>query len=143
MGYSGIDQWTNISIATSKTKDNSDWNLNSLDLNGKQKITSNKLLLILSWFKLYFTYWGTAIDKHEVLINLKKIYCEFEDVNHKRVHVLALWGAGGCYPNSSGVVVVVIVRWLDLQLPMQSVPITTNVVSSNPAQVRCTRYNII
>ena len=23
--------------------------------------------------------------------------------------------------------------WLDLQLPMQSVPITTNVVSSNPA----------
>ena len=94
MDYSGIDQWTNISIATNKTKDYSDWNLNCLDLNGKQKITSNKLLLILSWFKLYFTYWGTAIDKHEVLINLKKIYCEFEDVNHKRVHVLALWGGG-------------------------------------------------
>jgi hypothetical protein len=30
-------------------------------------------------------------------------------------------------------VVVVIVWYLDLQLPMQSVPITTNVVSSNPA----------
>ena len=30
---------------------------------------------------------------------------------------------------------------LDLQLPMQSVPITTNVVSTNPAQVRCTRYS--
>ena len=28
---------------------------------------------------------------------------------------------------------VVIVRWLDLQLPLQSVHITTNVVSSNPA----------
>jgi hypothetical protein len=27
---------------------------------------------------------------------------------------------------------------LDLQLPMHSEPITTNVVSSNPAQVRCT-----
>ena len=27
---------------------------------------------------------------------------------------------------------------LDLQLPMQSVPITTNAVSSNPSQVRCT-----
>ena len=27
---------------------------------------------------------------------------------------------------------VVIVRWLDLQLPVQSVPITTKVVSSNP-----------
>ena len=29
------------------------------------------------------------------------------------------------------------------QLPMQSVPITTNVVSSNPTQVGCTRYNIM
>ena len=28
----------------------------------------------------------------------------------------------------------VIVWWLDLQLPMQSVPITTDVVSSDPAQ---------
>ena len=35
-------------------------------------------------------------------------------------------------------------RWLlDLQLPMQSVSITTNVVSLNPAQARFTRYNII
>jgi hypothetical protein len=30
---------------------------------------------------------------------------------------------------------VVIVWLLDLQLPMQSVPITSNVVSSNPTQV--------
>jgi len=29
------------------------------------------------------------------------------------------------------------------QLPMQSVHITTNVVSSNSAQARCTRYNVI
>jgi hypothetical protein len=29
---------------------------------------------------------------------------------------------------------VVIVWWLNLQLPVQSVPITTNVMSSNPAQ---------
>jgi hypothetical protein len=27
--------------------------------------------------------------------------------------------------------------------PMQSVPITTNVVSSNPAQVGCTQYNMM
>jgi len=27
---------------------------------------------------------------------------------------------------------------LDLQLPMQSVPNTANVVNSNPAQARCT-----
>jgi len=32
---------------------------------------------------------------------------------------------------------------IDLQLPMQSVPITTNVVSSNPAQMRSTQYNIM
>ena len=31
-----------------------------------------------------------------------------------------------------GAVVVVIVWWLNLQLPVQSVPITTQVVSSNP-----------
>ena len=37
----------------------------------------------------------------------------------------------------------VIVGQLDLKLPMQSVTITTKVVSSNPAQARCTRYNII
>jgi len=40
-----------------------------------------------------------------------------------------------------GEVVVVIVWYLDL--PMPSVPITTNVVSSNPAQARCTWYNIM
>ena len=35
------------------------------------------------------------------------------------------WGRGG--------VVAMIVRYLDLQLPVQSVPITTKVVSLNPA----------
>jgi len=38
----------------------------------------------------------------------------------------------------TGAVVVV-----DLQLPMQSVPITTNVVSLNPLHARCTQYNIV
>jgi len=42
-----------------------------------------------------------------------------------------------------GAVVVMIVRELELQLPVQSVPITTNVVSLNPAEVRCSGYNII
>jgi len=31
-----------------------------------------------------------------------------------------------------GAIMVVIIWWLDLQLPVQSVPITTKVVSSNP-----------
>jgi hypothetical protein len=38
---------------------------------------------------------------------------------------------------------VVIVWYLGLQLPVQSVPITTKVVSSNPDRTRCTRYNIM
>jgi hypothetical protein len=38
---------------------------------------------------------------------------------------------------------VVIVWKLDLQLPMQSVPIATIVVGSNPAQAIHTRYNIM
>jgi hypothetical protein len=37
-----------------------------------------------------------------------------------------------------GTVVVVIAWLLDLQLPMQSVIIITNVVSLNPAHARCT-----
>ena len=40
-------------------------------------------------------------------------------------------------------VVVVIVWLLDLQLPMQSVFITTKVVSSNPAKARCIRYKFM
>ena len=44
---------------------------------------------------------------------------------------------------TQGVIVVVIVWQLDLQLPMQSVPITTEVLSWNPAQARFTRYIII
>jgi len=39
--------------------------------------------------------------------------------------------------------VIVIVWYFNLQLPMQSVHITTNVVSSNPSQARCTRYSIM
>ena len=33
--------------------------------------------------------------------------------------------------------------FVHVQLPVQSVPITTNIMSSNPAQVRSTRYNIM
>jgi hypothetical protein len=45
-----------------------------------------------------------------------------------------------CKGPSSGIMVMIV--WhLDLQLSMQSVPITANVVSSNIAQARCTQYN--
>jgi len=39
--------------------------------------------------------------------------------------------------------VAVIVWSLDLQLPVQSVPITAKVVSSIPFMARCTRYSIM
>ena len=35
------------------------------------------------------------------------------------------------------------VQQLDLQLPMQSVPIATNIASSNPTQVRCTLQHYV
>ena len=35
------------------------------------------------------------------------------------------------------------IQLLELHLPMQSVNITSNDVSSNPVQARCTRYNIM
>ena len=38
---------------------------------------------------------------------------------------------------------LVIVWLLDLQLHVQSVHITTDVVSLNPAHAECTRYNIM
>ena len=44
-----------------------------------------------------------------------------------------------CYRN----VATYVVWLLALQVPMQTVPITTNVVSLNPAQAKCTRYNIM
>ena len=47
------------------------------------------------------------------------------------------------FQNNLGAVVVVFVLLLDFQLPVQSVPITTNVVGSNPTQARCARYNIM
>ena len=43
----------------------------------------------------------------------------------------------------SGTVVVVIAWWLDLQLPVQSVPITTNVVGSNPVHGDTTLCDIV
>jgi hypothetical protein len=51
---------------------------------------------------------------------LKNVYTSFFDLRLLITHVV------------SGTVVVVIAWWLDLQLPVQSVPITTNVVGSNP-----------
>jgi hypothetical protein len=43
---------------------------------------------------------------------------------------------GSLYPLYQGAVVDVIVRWLDLQLPMQSVPITIKVsFNSDPIDV--------
>jgi hypothetical protein len=47
------------------------------------------------------------------------------------------------FPNKYFRIFLFIVWLLYLQIPMQSVPITAKVVSSNPAHSWCTRYNIM
>jgi len=60
-------------------------------------------------------------------IRIKKIYpIWYSFFSHNNTVYLT-------YNEIVGAVVVVIVLLLDLQLPVQSVPITTKVVSSNPA----------
>ena len=46
-------------------------------------------------------------------------------------------------PKRPGAVVVVIVWWLVIQLPMQSVPITAKIVISNPDHGEVYRYNLV
>jgi hypothetical protein len=50
---------------------------------------------------------------------------------------------GTVWTKKYGAVMVVIVCLSDSKLPIQSVPIITNVVSLNPTEVRCTQYNIM
>ena len=52
-------------------------------------------------------------------------------VNHSATMYICIFEMIAIALNHLGTIVVVIVWFLDLQLPMQSVPITTKVVSSN------------
>jgi len=61
---------------------------------------------------------------------------------NKHISYLYTLSLIGVFLHVIGVVVAVIAWILDLPLPMQSVPITTEVGSSNPAQARCTQYSI-
>jgi len=56
---------------------------------------------------------------------------------------LFVWFFYIIFPILSGVVMVVIVYLLDLQLPVQSMPLTINVVSLSPVHGGCTWYNIM
>jgi hypothetical protein len=90
------------------------------------------------------------VDGNKIIIIFYFIYCvcanykccimpsRGPDLENKVSCILYL---GSCIKKKREAVVVVIVWWLDLQLTMKSVPITTNVVSSNPAQARCTTFN--
>jgi len=76
-------------------------------------------------FVIFFCYYGNVTSRFKIVQSgIKSIF------NFIKLPVL---GA------------IVVVWLLDLQLPVQSVPITTNVVSSNPAydQDWCTQYNIM
>jgi hypothetical protein len=88
-----------------------------------------------NWHLVYiFTIEKTTLQskKKETSISLKNYgeiiskASDFYNINHHIVWIFL------CTKNKWGTVMVIIVWKLDLQLPMQSVPITTNVVSSNP-----------
>jgi hypothetical protein len=66
---------------------------------------------------------------HITFCNVKNVMKMFKIFKSEAMHHNIILIQGG-----------MVVHWLDL--PKQSVPFTTNVVSSNPAQMSCTRYNI-
>jgi len=83
----------------------------------------------------------------EWISSITQMYFESICLIPKTVDVLSLFGRKlsthwtKLYKTwTNGLAIVVVVVWLlDLQLPIQSVPITTNIVSSNHAHVGCTR----
>jgi hypothetical protein len=76
------------------------------------------------------------LDSNSLLLTLRYVH---ELSIRRLLFVYYTYTTEGQYKNV-GAVVVVIIWLLNLQLPMQSVPITTKVVSSNPAQARCPRH---
>ena len=71
-----------------------------------------------------------CIDRFDIKTN------KFKLINNKHLK----WSGS---PSWREVVEVVIVWLLDLLLSMPSAPITISIVSSNPAQARWIRYNIM
>ena len=64
------------------------------------------------------------------LIEIRSLTCSPAKTEETSLQVTHKWPP--CTRFNEGVVLVVIVWYLDLQLPMQSVPIISNVVSFNP-----------
>ena len=65
---------------------------------------------------------------------MSKVYLSVKSWSRKRfIVILHLTAIIRSSMIRRGAIMTVIVWWLDLQLPMQSVSITTKVVSSNPA----------
>jgi hypothetical protein len=74
---------------------------------------------------LFSDQWMNALTrKTPVMLSL---WTEATDLNHSATEALIFF----------------FIQLLDLHLLIQSVHITSNVVSSNPAQARCTRYTIM
>jgi hypothetical protein len=117
------------------------------------------MLMILTWCTRYrircFPYfWRVNFYSHIMNILKKKILDDFDNKNlscqcnltaqidqcriiyrYNNLVTLLVGGYGATFNNSSAIlwaIIVVIVWYLDLQLPVQLVPITTKVVCSNP-----------
>jgi hypothetical protein len=77
---------------------------------------------------------GIVIYRNKILLYLHFIYTiVFPIINNLLTHSLLIIALPLLsLPLTQGAVIVVIIWQLDLQLPMQSVPITTNVESLNP-----------
>ena len=82
------------------------------------------------------------INNYRRLVYGEVISCYFFHICHSRPSFIK-WRID--LVRGVGTIVAVIVWQLDLQLPMSLVPIITNAVSLNPAQVGCTRnmYNFV
>jgi hypothetical protein len=89
-----------------------------------------------SYLKLMGICWYVAF----LTSNMKLLYmCFFsKQMRDRRGH-----NRGALYSIMSCLFLSLIYDFSDLQLHMQSISISTIVVSSNPAQARCTRYNIM
>ena len=99
------------------------------------------------WQPYCWTFWSTLVSIHTSTINAPFGSVIIRNAQwHGFILISLLCLCLCCWWGRHGLdhiyIYNVYIYYVDLQLHMQSVPITTNVVSSNLTQAMCTRYNI-
>ena len=117
-------RWFSLDIPVSSTNKTDRHDITQILL----KVALNTITLTLTPMRLFENSIQTERGKPKIQEIGQYINKSCKPFKHRVQNILKERGA-------------VIIWWLNLQLPMQSMPITTNVVSSNPVQVRCTQYN--